>query len=89
MDMSTSQHIGLEAHTHTPILARSWLELAVESADSTTESADSTIDSVIIGRLSLLNRFNILNPLESVDGGRPTIRVGRWKIALVGTDLEA
>ena len=87
--MSTSQHIGLKAHIHSPILATSGLESAVELADSTIESADSTIDSVIIGRLSLLNRFNILNPLESVDGSRPTIGVGRWQIGLVGTGLKA
>ena len=61
-----------------PILARSATESAVESTDSTTESADSTTDSVIVGRLSLLNMFNILNPLESADE-RP--------IGLVGTGL--
>ena len=46
-----------------------------------------TADSMIVGRLALSNMFNILNPLESVDGSRPTIGVGRREIAPVGTGL--
>ena len=64
----------LKACTHTLILARSGQESAVESADSTT-------DSIIIGRHSILNMFNILNPLE-------TIGVSRREISLVGTGLD-
>ena len=63
------------------------MESVVKLADSAVESADSTTDSVIVGRLSLSNMFNILRPLESADGNRLTIRVGRWKIGHVGTGL--
>ena len=40
----------------------------------------SSTDSVIVGRLSLSNMFNILRPLESADGNRPT-GIGRWESA--------
>ena len=70
----------LKAHTHTPILARSEVESAVESADCTTESADYTTDYVKVGRLSLLNMFYILNPLE--------LAIGRRQIGLVGMGLK-
>ena len=60
--------ISLKAHTHTPILARSELESAVELTDCTTESADCTTDSVIVCQLSVLNMFNILKPMESAEG---------------------
>ena len=63
-------------------------ESAVESANFTAESADSTTDSVIVGRLPLLNMFNILKPLESADGNRPNITVGRWEMSSVGTGLK-
>ena len=59
----------------------------IELADSITESADSTTNSVIISQLSLIKMFNILNPLESADGSRPTIGVGPQQIGLVGTGL--
>ena len=55
--------------------------------DSTAQSADSTTDSVIIGPLSLLNMFDILNPLELADGSQATIGVGQRQIGLVGTGL--
>ena len=79
-----------KAHTHTPILARSGLEAAVELANSITESVDSTTDSVIISRLSLLNMFNILNPLESGDGtgdywSRPTANRGTIGVGSIQT----
>ena len=48
---------------------------------------DSTTDSEIVGRLSVLNMFNILKPLELADRNRPTIAVGRRQIGLVGTGL--
>ena len=51
---------SLKVHTHTPILARSGQEPAVESADSITESADSTTDSILIGRLPVLNMFILI-----------------------------
>ena len=76
----------LKARTHTAILARLGPESVVKLADSSTESADSATDSVIVGRLPLSNMFN-LNALESADGNRPTIAVGRWKMGLVGTGL--
>ena len=46
-------------------------ESVVESADSIPESADSTTDFVIVGRLPVLNMFNISTPIKS-----PTL-VGR------------
>ena len=71
-----------------PILAGSGQESVVELAGSTTESDDSTTDFKIIGRLSVLNMFIILNPLESADSCWPTIRVRRREICLVGTGLN-
>ena len=54
-----------------------------------TESAvESTTDSVKVGRLALSNMFNILNPLESADGNRPTIAVSQREISPVGTGLK-
>ena len=78
----------VKAHNHMLIWARSGLESTVESADSNTQLADSTTDSVIIGPLSLLNMFDILNPLELANGRQPTIGVGRRQIFLVGTGLN-
>ena len=54
----------IKARTHRPIFRGSAAELVVESADSNPESADSTTDSVIVGRLSLSNMFDILNSLD-------------------------
>ena len=76
-----------KARTHRPIFTVSSEELTVESADSTAESVNSTSDSVIVGRLALSNMFNILSPLESANGNRSTIRVGRREIGTVGTGL--
>ena len=76
------------ARTHRSIFTVSSEESAVESSDSSAEWADSTTDSVIVGRLALSNMFNILSPLESADGNRPTIRVGRREIGAVGTGLK-
>ena len=59
---------NLKARTHRPILRGFEVESAVESADTIPESADSTTDFTIVGRLSISNMFNILNPLESTDG---------------------
>ena len=66
---SCPEELCLKARTNTPILARSGQELVVESANSITKTADliSTTDSVIIGRLSESNMFDILNQLESAD----------------------
>ena len=77
----------VKARTHRAILRGFAAESATESADYTPELADYTTNSVIVGRLPLSNMFNILNPLESADGSRPTIGVGRRKIGLVGTGL--
>ena len=68
--------IRLKACTHMPTLGGSVFE-------SEPESADYTADSVIVGQLPLSNMFNILNPLESADGNRPTIAVGRREISPV------
>ena len=76
----------------------------MESTDSIPESADYITDAVfffIVGRLPISNMFNILNPMESADGNRPTgigrresadgnrptIAVGRREISPVGTGL--
>ena len=71
-------------------------ELAVESANSILESADSTKDSVIVGRLSILNMFDILNLwsrpprvgrlLESADyWSRPTLEsADYWSRPTIG-----
>ena len=72
--------MSLKACTHRLIFTGSSEESAVESADSTT-------DSVIVGQLALSNIFNILNPLESDDGNRPSFGVGRREIGPVGTNL--
>ena len=58
----------VKGHTHRPIFRGLAAGSAVKSAGSRIELADSTADSVIVGRLSLLNMFNILNPLESAAG---------------------
>ena len=76
-----------KAHTHRPIFRGFVAESVAESADSIPESADYTTDSVIVGRLPLSNMLNILNPLESADGSRLTIIVGRRQLGLVGTGL--
>ena len=39
----------------------------IESADPTPESADSITDFVIVGRLPVLNMFNIPTPIQSAD----------------------
>ena len=68
---------SIKASTYTLFVARSGLESSVESADSITEFADATTDSVMIGWLSILNLFNILNPPESADG-----KSAKWVRAL-------
>ena len=78
---------GLKARTPRPILREFAAEPVTESADYTPESADYTTDSVIVGRLSLSNKFDLLNPLELADGKRPTFAVGRREISPVGTGL--
>ena len=57
----------LKAHTHRPTFTGSAAESVVESANSAAEAADNTTNSVIVGRLSLSNMFDILSPLESAD----------------------
>ena len=85
--MSQSLIFTLKARTHRPILRGFEAESAVESADFIPESADSTTDFTLVGRLSISNMFNILKPLESADGNRPTIAVGRRQMGLVGAGL--
>ena len=78
----------LKAHTHTLIFGGSVIKSAIESTDSIEESVGSTTNFVIVGRLSVLNMFNTLKPLESAYGNRPTIAVVRWQIGLVGMGLN-
>ena len=56
-----------KARTHRQIFRGLVAESALESADSSPESADSTTDSVIVGRLHVLNMFNISTLIESAD----------------------
>ena len=70
---------SLKAHTHTPTFAGSLLE----SANSSPESADSTTDFMTVGRLPVLNMFNI----QSADFGRLTIAIGQLQIGLVDMGL--
>ena len=82
------QSKSLYARTHRPIFRGFAAELAVESADSKIESADSTTDSVIVGRLSILNTFNVLNPLESADSNEVCqLLESAEQIGLVGMGL--
>ena len=76
--------MGLKAHTQTPIFGGSAVESADSNAEA-AESDDSTADSPPthmwvsnrrrtlprVGRLSLLNMFNISPPTESPNGNRP------------------
>ena len=80
--------IGLKARTHRPIFRGLAAESAEALANSIPELADYITNSVIVGRLPLSNMSNILRPLESVDGNRPTIAVGRREIGPVGTGLK-
>ena len=84
----TREYVTVKARTNRLIFRGLAAESAVESAYSIPESANSTSDSVIFGQLSVLNMFNILNPLESADGKRPTIAVVRRQISLVGMALK-
>ena len=72
--------MSIKDHTHRLILRGFSAESAVEWADSILESADSTIDFTIVGRLSISNMFNILDPLESAHGSQPTVGVGQQEI---------
>ena len=76
--------ITIKARTHRPIFRGFAAESVVESAVSIPELADYTTHSVIVGRLPLLNMLNVLNPLESADGNRPTIAVGQQEISPIG-----
>ena len=69
--------------THWPIFRG----FAAESVDSIPESADSTIDFVIVGRLPVLNMFNISTPIKSADSSRPTFAIDGLHIGLVGMGL--
>ena len=77
----------LKTRTHRPTLRWLPVESPVESADSIPESSVSTTNFKIVGRLSISNMFNILNPLESANGRRPSVGVSQWEIGLVGTGL--
>ena len=66
---------AFKARTHRPIF-RGF------SAESVVELADSPTDSVEVGRLFILNMFNILKPPESANGNRLTIAVARRRIGL-------
>ena len=75
------------AHTHRPIFRGFSEESSVELADSITESATSTTNFVIVGRLPVLNMFNISTPIQLANSSRPTIAVGGLEIGLVGMGL--
>ena len=79
--------LALKAHTHRLIFRGFVVESTVESADSIPESADSTTNFVIVGRLPVLNMFNISTPIKSADCSQPTIAVGRLQIGPVGMGL--
>ena len=76
----------IKLNTHRPIFRGLAAESVVESADSIPESADYIANSVIVGRLSLSNMFNILNPLESADR---TIAVSRLEMGPLGMGLNS
>ena len=59
----------------------------VELADSTAELADSSTDSVIVGRLSLSNMFNILRPLELADGPMVNLSSGYGPLIVRNPDV--
>ena len=53
-----------------------------------TPLADSTTDFMPVGRLPILNMFDICTPIQSADSNLPTIAVGRQQIVLVGIGLK-
>ena len=57
----------IKACTQRPIFTGSTAELVVESGDSNPESADSNTGFVIVGRLPVLNMFNISTPIQLAD----------------------
>ena len=57
----------VKARTHKPTFAVSVLESVLESAESSPESVDSTTDFVIVGRLPVLNMFNISTPIQTAN----------------------
>ena len=66
--------MSIKARTHRPIFTGSAAESLVEStdswiepADSNPESAGSTGDFVLVGRLPVLNMFDISTPIQSAD----------------------
>ena len=63
--LATNRCGSVKARTQTPTFAGSALESALESADSSPESADSTNDFMRVGRLPVLNMFNIYTPIQS------------------------
>ena len=54
-----------KARTHRPIFRGFAAESAVEPADSIPESANSITDFVVVGRLPVLNMFNIYTLIQS------------------------
>ena len=51
---------------------------------SIPESASSTTDFVIVGRLPVLNMFNISTPIQSANSSRPTIADSTTDCVIVG-----
>ena len=56
--------VGVKARTHRPILRELQQNRQQNRPTIPNKSADYTTNSVIVGRLSLSNMFNILNTLE-------------------------
>ena len=77
----------VKAHTHRPIFRGFLAESVVELADSTAELADSSTDSVIVGRLSLSNMFDILRPLELADGPMVNLSSGYGPLIVRNPDV--
>ena len=69
-------------------LGGSALESALESTNYNTESVVSTTDFVRVGRLPVLNMFNIYTPIQSANSSLPTIAVGQLQISIVGMGLK-
>ena len=61
----------IKARTHTSTFAGTTLE----STHSSPESTDSTTDFMIVGRLPILNMFDIYMPIQMADENRLSIAV--------------
>ena len=78
----------VKARTHRPIFRGLAAESTVKSANSIPQSTDSTTHFVIVGRLPVLNMFNISTPIQSADSSQLTIAKDGLQIGLVGMGLK-